>query len=80
MRCAAISSNGIAATGSADETIKLFDTHKRLEIGTLLHHQGLYVVAFVEELVKSKLVIAVFDDIHLVHSNDKDIFFQLSNV
>jgi protein MAK11 len=40
VRTAAISSNGIAATGSADETIKLFNIHKRVELGSLIHHQG----------------------------------------
>lgn len=40
VKTVAISSNGIAATGSSDESIKLFNLRKRVEIGTLLHHEG----------------------------------------
>lgn len=40
VRSIAVSESGVAASGSADETIKLFDTDKRVEIGSLLHHQG----------------------------------------
>jgi WD40 repeat protein len=42
VRSVAVSVNGVAASGSADETIKLFDADKRVEIGSLVHHQGKY--------------------------------------
>jgi protein MAK11 len=40
VKAVAVSPNGIAATGSADETIKLFNLQKRTELGSLIHHQG----------------------------------------
>jgi len=40
VKAVAVSCNGIAATGSSDETIKLFNMDKRIHLGTLLHHQG----------------------------------------
>jgi len=40
VKTVAISTNGIAASGSSDESIKLFNLRKRVEIGTLLHHKG----------------------------------------
>ncbi|XP_064625471.1 p21-activated protein kinase-interacting protein 1-like isoform X2 [Lineus longissimus] len=40
VRAAAVSSKGVLATGSSDETIKLFHLEKRQELGALLHHEG----------------------------------------
>jgi len=44
VKTVAISPTGIAASGSSDESIKLFNLQKRVEIGTLLHHEGNHVV------------------------------------
>ncbi|KAK2188551.1 hypothetical protein NP493_129g04013, partial [Ridgeia piscesae] len=40
VKTVAISKRGILASGSSDETIKLFNLRKRREIGTLMHHKG----------------------------------------
>jgi len=40
VKSVAISPAGIAVSGSSDESIKLFNLRKRVEIGTLLHHEG----------------------------------------
>jgi WD40 repeat protein len=40
VRAAAVSSKGVLATGSSDETIKLFHLEKRRELGALMHHKG----------------------------------------
>lgn len=41
VRAVAVSENGILATGSSDESIRLFNLKKRKEIGSLIHHEGL---------------------------------------
>jgi len=39
--CLAIQPNGnILASGGSDETIRLYDLRKRVEVGTLMHHEG----------------------------------------
>ena len=38
-----ISSRGVLASGSTDETIKLFNLKTRKEVGRLMHHEGMQV-------------------------------------
>ncbi|XP_074642593.1 p21-activated protein kinase-interacting protein 1-like [Tubulanus polymorphus] len=40
VKALAISPKGVLATGSSDETIKLFNVRKRVELGSLMHHDG----------------------------------------
>ncbi|KAL4235633.1 p21-activated protein kinase-interacting protein 1-like protein [Mactra antiquata] len=40
IRCVSISKNGILASGSTDETIRLFNLKKQKELGSLIHHDG----------------------------------------
>ena len=49
VRTVAVNTKGIAASGSADETIKLFDTNKRVEIGSLLQHQGWHIYVLIHD-------------------------------
>jgi len=51
VKTVAISSSGIAASGSSDESIKLFNLRKRVEIGTLLHHEGNYQLLLLTQTV-----------------------------
>ena len=48
VKAVAISKRGILASGSSDETIKLFNLRKRREIGTLMHHKGENIFYHVE--------------------------------
>ena len=40
IRALAVSPSGILASGSTDETIRLFNLRKRVEFGNLMHHKG----------------------------------------
>jgi len=42
VKCVNISSKGVLASGSTDETIRLFNLKRRTELGSLVHHSGNY--------------------------------------
>ena len=54
IRSLAVSSSGLLASGSADETIQLFDLKTRHEAGTLIKHNGTITnIAFCDEFMLS---------------------------
>ncbi|CAH1775017.1 unnamed protein product [Owenia fusiformis] len=40
IKCVAAASNGTLASGSTDETIRIFNLKSNVELGSLLHHEG----------------------------------------
>lgn len=48
LKTVTVSSKGILASGGTDETIKLFNLKKRLELGSLVHHSGIHSVKCIQ--------------------------------
>ena len=42
MKTVAVSNKGVLASGSTDETIRLLNLKKQRELGSLVHHSGIF--------------------------------------